>query len=184
MTPTGLVLAAGQGRRYGGPKAFVRTDAGETWLERTVRRLQEAGCAHVVATLPAGESIDLPGTTGIALPTTDLGQAASLELGLGVLADRGAELAVIMLVDLPDVDARVIRRVLEQTPEDPGALARASYDGRPGHPVVMGSDHLAPMRAGLHGDTGARLYVAGRGPVLVECGDLATGEDEDRPREP
>lgn len=181
MRPTGLVLAAGQGRRYGGPKAFVRTDEGETWLERTAARLHEAGCEHVVATLPAGESVDLPGVTGIALPARDLGQAASLELGLGALADRGAELAVVMLVDLPDVDARVIRRVLEHTPDEPGALARASYAGRPGHPVVMGRDHFAPLRAGLHGDTGARLYVAGRGPVLVECGDLATGEDRDRP---
>jgi CTP:molybdopterin cytidylyltransferase MocA len=61
------------------------------------------------------------------------------------------------------------------------ALARASYHGRPGHPVVIGRAHWSAVAAGASGDAGARDYLAGRDTVLVECGDLASGHDVDEP---
>ncbi|MFC7504207.1 nucleotidyltransferase family protein, partial [Nocardioides sp. GCM10030258] len=61
----------------------------------------------------------------------------------------------------------------------PGSLARATYDGRPGHPVLLGHDHWAAVAAGADGDRGARDYLATHPLELVECGDLATGHDVD-----
>jgi CTP:molybdopterin cytidylyltransferase MocA len=59
------------------------------------------------------------------------------------------------------------------------SLARATYDGRPGHPVLIGKDHLGPLRGTLHGDVGARAYLDAHDVLAVECGDLATGADVD-----
>jgi CTP:molybdopterin cytidylyltransferase MocA len=64
---------------------------------------------------------------------------------------------------------------------DPAAVARAAYDGVPGHPVLLGRDHWAGVLASAAGDRGARDYLATRPVVLVECGDLATGRDQDTP---
>ncbi|MBW3646237.1 MAG: NTP transferase domain-containing protein, partial [Actinobacteria bacterium] len=43
----GLLLAAGQGRRMGGPKALLEV-AGERLVRRGIRLLDEGGCAPVV----------------------------------------------------------------------------------------------------------------------------------------
>ncbi len=48
----GLVLAAGGGRRYGGPKALVHHE-GSLLVERAVRTVRDAGCAPVVVVLGA-----------------------------------------------------------------------------------------------------------------------------------
>jgi CTP:molybdopterin cytidylyltransferase MocA len=60
-------------------------------------------------------------------------------------------------------------------------LARAAYDGTPGHPVLIGRDHWAGVIATSTGDRGARDYLKRREVVLVECSDLATGRDVDTP---
>ena len=61
-----------------------------------------------------------------------------------------------------------------------GDLARAAYDGVPGHPVLLGRDHWAGVVASATGDRGARDYLAAHDVDLVECGDLATGVDVDQ----
>ena len=84
------------------------------------------------------------------------------------------------LVDLPDVDADVVRRVLDGGDTE-DVLSRAAYDGVAGHPVVLGRGHWAGVEAVATGDRGARDYLSGREVRLVECGDLATGRDVDHP---
>jgi CTP:molybdopterin cytidylyltransferase MocA len=59
-------------------------------------------------------------------------------------------------------------------------LRRAAYDGRPGHPVLLGRDHWTGVVAAATGDQGARTYLTTHDVELVECGDLATGDDVDR----
>jgi CTP:molybdopterin cytidylyltransferase MocA len=59
------------------------------------------------------------------------------------------------------------------------ALARASYHGRPGHPVVLGRSHWVAIAETARGDSGARDYLATHAAALVECGDLASGVDVD-----
>jgi CTP:molybdopterin cytidylyltransferase MocA len=108
------------------------------------------------------------------------GMSASLAAGLRAVT---ADAALVHLVDLPDVGATVVRRVLEHGGRSRNTLVRAAYDGRPGHPVLVGADHLAPLLATLAGDEGARAYLEDHGVLIVECGDLATGADDDLPRD-
>ena len=62
------------------------------------------------------------------------------------------------------------------------ALVRAVFDGRPGHPVYVGADHLDALLATLDGDRGAGPFLTGHPDLrTVECGDLATGRDVDEP---
>ncbi|MGA1145657.1 MAG: NTP transferase domain-containing protein, partial [Candidatus Nanopelagicales bacterium] len=50
----GVVLAAGEGKRFGGPKAPFEYD-GERLVDRAVRVLREAGCDPVFVILGAWE---------------------------------------------------------------------------------------------------------------------------------
>ena len=177
----GLLLAAGAGRRMGTPKALVHDADGTSWLRRSVAALLDGGCTpvHVVLGAGAEEALtllaDLPVEVVVA-DDWDEGMGASLRAGLLAVGDTDAVL--VSLVDLPDVGAPVVARVLAAG-TGRAVLARAAYDGEAGHPVLLGADHLAPLVATLHGDVGAKPYLAAHEVALVECGDLATGADRD-----
>lgn len=184
----GILLAAGEGRRMGRPKALVRDADGASWLLRSCAVLDEGGCDQVVVVLGAGAAearallADVP-VDVIVAPDWSRGMSASLRAGLGFLVEGDA--ALLHLVDLPDVGPEVVARVLEAglaaAGDDPGdALARAAYAGRPGHPVLLGRHHWPGVLRSAAGDEGARSYLAEHAPLLVECGDLATGADVDR----
>lgn len=207
----GVVLAAGAGRRMGRPKALLRdphTDL--TFVERAVSDLYAAGLGRIVVVTGAdGEEVALvlrPATwsmpfrhrrrrhrVGVFLveaPDWEEGMGASLRSGLEALDEVASESSAVLvtLVDLPDVGPSVHRRLMDtaHAATRPGGdlragLWRAAYEGRPGHPVLLGRDHWAGVWEAARGDRGARDYFADHPPTLVECGDLATGCDVDTP---
>lgn len=176
---TGLLLAAGAGRRMGTPKALLHEPDGTSWLRRAVQALTQGGCEQVYVVLGAAVAEarplldDLPVEIVVADGWAE-GMGASLRAGLAAVEPVGGVL--VSLVDLPDVGAEVVARVLATE----SGLARAAYEAKPGHPVLIGVDHLEPLMATLHGDVGARSYLEAHDVTLVECGDLATGVDVDR----
>jgi len=102
---------------------------------------------------------------------------------MGGVAEPPIDAALVMLVDLPGVGTEVIARVLgaARSGDVRSALLRAAYDGRPGHPVLLGADHWAGVCAAAEGDRGARDYLSARAVRLVECADIGNGIDVDRP---
>ena len=167
----------------GRPKALVHDADGTSWVQHAVEVLQDGGCTGVTVVLGAGadEAVSLLDGLGVDVVVAHewaTGMSASLRAGLESLRGSDAEAAVVSLVDLPDLTAAVVRRVLSEREGDE-ALVRASYHGRPGHPVVLGRAHWASVSDVADGDTGAKQYLADHGAVLVECGDLAGGMDVD-----
>ncbi len=187
MTVTGILLAAGAGSRMGRPKALMVDGDGTSWIARAIRQLRDGGCDDVVVVLGAGADEAKAFLAGdVAVVVADDwadGLSASLRAGLRAIEASDGEVAVVSLVDLPDVTAAVVRRVLAAG-ADRAVLSRASYDGRPGHPVVLGRDHWAGVAETAVGDQGAKTYLAEHGAIEVECGDLATGRDVDGPPRP
>ncbi|MBB3327505.1 CTP:molybdopterin cytidylyltransferase MocA [Friedmanniella antarctica] len=152
------------------------------WVRRAADVLTDGGCDRVLVVVgAAGDEVAAlldPGTTVVPCPDWADGMSASLRTGLRATS---ADAVVVHLVDLPDVGAAVVRRLLEQGGRGRDALARAAYGGRPGHPVLVGADHVEPLLASLGGDRGGRAYLDRHGVRAVECGDLATGRDDDGP---
>lgn len=179
----GLLLAAGAGRRMGMPKALKRDPDGTSWLARSVDVLLDGGCDAVTVVLGAcgGWSAQPKGGVDHVLcPDWEQGIGASLAFGLGELTPGEADVALVHLVDLPDVNALVAQRLLSPLPER-DSLRRAVYEGVVGHPVVIGRDHWGPLVEELAGDRGAGPYLRRGRAEQVECGDLATGRDVDFP---
>ena len=179
---TGLLLAAGAGSRMGMPKALV-----PGWLPSAVDVLLDGGCVRVVVVLGAhaGQARLLVPPAAAVVVAHDWadGMSHTLRAGLVALEVGDAPAALVHLVDLPDVTADVVRRVLAVGARE-DVLARATYDGRPGHPVLLGRDHWPGVIEEAEGDRGARGYLAARDVIAVECGDLAGGHDVDIPDGP
>jgi nicotine blue oxidoreductase len=174
-TAAGLVLAAGEGRRFGSPKAPYVLD-GERLVDRAVRLLRAVGCDPVLVVLGAWQG-DVPQATTVVNEGWPEGMGSSLRVGLGALAETTAEQVIVTLVDLPGLTEEALRRVLASGSE----LAAATYDGERGHPVIFGRAHWEAIAASATGDRGARAYLAEHAAEvdLVEVGDVATGHDLD-----
>ncbi len=182
----------------GGPKSLVHDGDGTSWLARSVAVLEDGGCDGVTVVLGAGSDratalLTNQGFLGdvVVADDWDEGMGASLRAGLRHLGSTGAMVALVSLVDLPDVGADVVARLVARFDASPaahpsrgagapgGVLERAAYAGVPGHPVVLGRDHWSGVTGTAAGDRGARDYLSAHAVTLVECGDLATGADVD-----
>ncbi|WP_092632584.1 nucleotidyltransferase family protein [Actinopolyspora mzabensis] len=185
----GVVLAAGEGRRFGMPKALVRYH-GSLLVERAVSVLRAAGCEPVLVVLGAAaeritETAELAGSVPVTNPDWRGGMGSSLRTGLTTLRDseRSSDVtsALILPVDMPGITEIAVRRVSEYAAPD--ALAAASYHGERGHPVLLGRLHWDGVRDAARGDRGARDYLRAREVVLVACEDVSEAFDIDSPED-
>ncbi len=185
----GLLLAAGAGRRFGVPKGLLRDADGVPWVERAAGRLVQGGCGPVVVVVGARAAEVAALVPPRLVPPRDVveaagwpeGMGASLRAGLVALAARtpAPDAVLVGLVDMPGTTVDVVRRMVAAAEAGPSVLARAAFDGVPGHPVLLGREHWAGARAAASGDAGARGYLQARAVRLVECGDVGSGADID-----
>lgn len=193
----GIVLAAGQSRRMGVPKASLRV-AGETFLERAVRVLQEGGCQQIIVVLdpdPACrqllERVGLPGLRPAWGGGADTEQIDSLRAGLRGLPS-GTEAAVVLPVDHPRVEPGTIAALIGAFRDRGAPIIVPVLDGARGHPVLFGAAVFDELLSGrppegarsivhLHEDDLEEVVVSDPG-VLVDVD--TPGDYEDHMGEP
>lgn len=147
-----IVLAAGTGKRLGGPKALLAWPAGKG-------REVPLAVAHAEARLAAESARVLVVTRktmmkplfghvqpGLDLLVSDapdeLGPAGSIAYAVPRLGD--AEIVVVAPVDAPPAKAETVAKMIARLEAEPALLAaRPVYHGRAGHPVVLRRAALA-----------------------------------------
>jgi CTP:molybdopterin cytidylyltransferase MocA len=130
-----------------------------------------AGAEEVLA------RVDLHGADAVVCERWAEGQSASLACGLAELS--GCDAVVVTLGDQPLVSADAIRRVIAGRREGVAAV-RATYDGLPGHPVLLERRLFERMRD-VTGDHGARNLLMSTHTREIPCDDLGGGQDVDTP---
>lgn len=182
MTVAGLLLAAGAGRRMGGPKALLRLD-GSTLLERGVAVLAAAGCEPVVVVLGAAADdvralVDADVVVARDWPE---GVGASLRAGLAALESRVCAACVVTLVDQPLISVDAVRRLLDVTGHSDVAVA--TYGGEPQHPVLLDRLVWSEVAALAVADVGARAWMRAHPTRVlpVACDGLGSPVDIDTP---
>jgi CTP:molybdopterin cytidylyltransferase MocA len=171
----GVVLAAGEGKRFGGPKAPYEYED-ERLVDRAVRVLREAGCDPVFVILGAWEG-QVDNALVIVNHGWEEGMGSSLRIALKwVNATTEADYALITLVDLPGLTAAAVERVIQA----PDGIAVATFKGERGHPVRLPRALFRELIDTVAGDEGARAFLVDRDDVhYVEVADVATGTDLD-----
>jgi molybdenum cofactor cytidylyltransferase len=180
-----IVLAAGEGRRFGAHKQLAEL-AGRPLLEHALASAAAASLRRVVVVLGSGAeeiagAVDLHGAEPLVCERWREGMAEPLKTGIDAVSDLDA--AVVLLGDQPLVGAAAIERVIGARRR--GAIAvRATYGGEPSHPVLLERRLFADV-AMLSGDAGARHLLAERADAVVEvfCDDVADPLDVDRPED-
>jgi len=171
-----VVLAAGEGRRYGGLKQLHEID-GRPMLERVLGILEATGPEDRVVVLGARagtilERVDLHGARPVVNDRWDAGQAASLHTGLKALPGS-AEWALVVLGDGPGLDPRAVERMLASAQPGDDAIRAADYGQGRSHPVL-----IPRSRFGEIPGSGERP-VRGLEAEAVDCRDLDAPGDVD-----
>ena len=161
---SGIVLAAGESRRMGSPKALLDYQ-GHTFIENICAAFLTAGVDELIVVLGAHEHEAQiravvpkhPALRIVLNPRYRLGQLSSLMVGIHALSHE-SEAAVVNLVDHPLIKPETIQVLLASFVADPLPIIIASYQGRRGHPVlfsrrVYGEILAAPL------DKGAKVVV-------------------------
>ncbi len=179
MAPAGIVLAAGASRRFGGVKQLAEL-RGRPLLSYAVEAMLAVPALEPVIVVlghAADEitsAIDFGSATVVVAAAWDHGQAASLQRG--VIAAGDADAVVITLGDQPFITPQVIAGALDQLAGHDAV--RTTYDGKPGHPVVL-SRRVMDAVGGLSGDTGARDLLSRFRVREWEAGHLCSAADID-----
>ena len=176
----GLVLAAGEGRRFGGAKLAADLDGASVLDHAIAAMLAVPAIERVLVVLGAhadqvSRRSDLAAIETLTCGRWSEGISASLRAGVAELAE--AEAIVITLGDQPLITAQVIGAIVDRL-DDRLPAARATYAGRPGHPVLIKRALFAQVES-LRGDQGARDLLAAAGVREVECGHLCVSRDLD-----
>jgi molybdenum cofactor cytidylyltransferase len=171
-----VVLAAGEGRRFGGLKQLHSVD-GRPMLERVLETLARTGPEHRVVVLGARagtilERVDLHGAEPVICDDWGAGQAASLHAGLAALP-TAAGWALVVLGDGPDLDPRAVARVSAAAHPGDERIAAADYGAGRSHPVL-----IPRARFGEIPERGERP-VRGLEAEPVDCRDLTPPGDVD-----
>jgi len=182
-----VLLAAGQGSRFGRPKALVELD-GQTLAERGIGMLRAGGADPVLIVIGAAQ-VDLAPEYQVRTVGNDdwrTGMGSSLRAALHALADPdvGPDVgaAVVALADQPLVGAEAVSRLIAAHRAG-ASVAVAAYDGRPRNPVLLAREHWPEVMSMATGDQGARAFLRARPDLvtLVECGDTGRPDDIDTP---
>jgi len=188
----GVLLAAGEGARFGQPKALVELN-GQTLAERGVGLLR-AGGADPILVVTGAVPLELDGTLTVDNPQWRTGMGSSLRAALQALTGAGAGpgagagsgrdvgAVVVALADQPLVGAEAVARLIAAY-RDGASVAVAAYDGQPRNPVLLAREHWPEVIATATGDQGARTFLRTRPELvtLVECGDTGRPDDIDTP---
>ena len=174
MSNYAVILAAGPSRRMGQPKALLEL-GGSSLLQRTIGVARGADFQPLVVLGADAESVakETGDAQTISNPNWKDGMGTSIARGISALPDQ-AEHAVIMAVDQPEVDAGLLRDLLDGCTGGADACATRYPDGNLGVPTCF-SSALFDELSRLDGDRGAKkLLHADRWRVDSVDGDGKT----------
>jgi CTP:molybdopterin cytidylyltransferase MocA len=154
---TGIVLAAGAGRRLGRPKADVVL-GGQRLVDRAVQTLLAGGCAEVMAVLRP-EQAGAAGARTVVNSKPDRGMGSSLRCALAALRSSESEACVVLLVDLVGVQPSEVAAVIGRYRAGAGIVA-VRRAGVRSHPVLVSRPWYAELAAAATGDQGGRDFFA------------------------
>jgi len=157
----GIVLAAGEGRRFGGPKALADWH-GRPLVRHIAALARRAGLDPVIVVVGARAGAVRQALAGLPVevvenPDWPEGMSRSLQAGLQALP-AGVEAFVLLQVDQPLVRPRWLRQLIEAYRATGRPMVVGAVEGE-ARPPALFARPLFPALMALRGDQGGRALV-------------------------
>ncbi len=165
------ILAAGESRRMGSPKALL-SYRGKTFVEHLleVTRHPRVGIRRVV--LGAGaqaicDELNLEAKMIVLNPDWPKGQLSSIHAALRSLPPDSTGGIILCPVDHPIISAALVSQLIEKFDSSGEAIVLPAFRGRRGHPAIFRA-RLYPELLDASLDVGARQVVWARSADVAE----------------
>jgi molybdenum cofactor cytidylyltransferase len=175
------ILAAGESRRMGFPKALMEV-RGATFVENLLRATEHPRIGVRRVVLGAGAPdiqarLGLTDAQVIVNPGWEAGQLSSIQSAVRDFLPFDPEAIIICPVDHPLISPRLVAALIQAFDLQAPAVTLPTYQGRRGHPVIFRRDlfdELQQASAGIgarqvvwaHADDIAEVAVEEEGVVL------------------
>ena len=165
MKAVAIILAAGEARRMGYPKALIEHEGGKSFLQSLASTFGKAGCTIIgVIGKDAGAVRDQhPAIHLVENERWRDSQLCSVRTGLEVALEEGADMVLIHPVDMPALRASTLKSLIKALGDSLEGL-RPEFDGAPGYPIVLSRAAAERLREKDQGET--QLEGALRGMQL------------------
>jgi molybdenum cofactor cytidylyltransferase len=132
-----IILAAGEGKRMGMPKALLEYEKGKSFLAQLASTYRKADVdpRAVVGFQAAEVSAHHPDIEVVENPRWSEGQFSSIRAGLRSVLAEGAEAIFIHPVDMPALRSSTVKSLLERLEGHDAVVPE--FEGLPGHPLLL-----------------------------------------------
>ncbi|HLA90011.1 MAG TPA: NTP transferase domain-containing protein [Gemmatimonadaceae bacterium] len=165
-----VIVGAGAGRRFGGPKAIATLSDGRRFLDAVSETAMHAGLDPIVAVLPPGVAA-FPSVRVVVNPDPESEQIVSVRFGLAQLTSAPVIAAMIWPVDHPLVELESVLAVLDGARRTNAPIAVPVHEGRRGHPTFFHRDVWRELMTVADGGARAVLRTGRERVCEVEVPD-------------
>lgn len=182
-TVLGVLLAAGGSSRFGERNKLLADVRGTPIVRRAACTLLDSRVSRVVAVLGHQPNAvrDALADLDVAFVENDSyeqGLSTSVEHGVRVAAESGADAAVFLPGDMPFVDGATVDSLVDVFHADVADAVAPAFGTQRGNPVLFGRMHFDALRA-VSGDVGGRRILLDSGGALLETDDVGIRRDID-----
>ena len=137
MNAVAVLLAAGEAKRMGHPKALIEHEGGRSFLQSLASTFGKAGCRVLGVVGRDAEAVRAqhPAVELVDAPAWQEGVLATIKAGLRAALDEGADAVLVHPVDMPTLRATTLKSLLKSTPDGTGL--RPEFEGAPGFPLIL-----------------------------------------------
>jgi len=181
----GIVLAAGESRRFGQPKQLLDFQ-GQPFVRAVAQNALTAGLSPVIVVTGANADQIEAAIQGLPVEIVRndnwaAGQSTSIQAGIGALP-VAVGTALFLLADQPQIGPEVLRALVERHAAGlPPILAPLVADRR-ANPVLFDRTTFADLRS-VHGDMGGRALFSKYPPAYLPWHDERLLIDVDTPED-
>ncbi len=164
-----VVLAAGAGTRFGGPKQLALWQ-GRPLLLHVIEQALASSCNEIIVVLGAHFDRIAPYLQGLPLtivyqPHWQQGQSASMQAGLAACQPRTGAVC-FFLGDQPRLPSDLVNQMISTHQQSAASIIVPRHRGRRGNPVLF-DRRLFPALHNIRGDQGGRALFAAAGDDIV-----------------
>jgi molybdenum cofactor cytidylyltransferase len=159
---TAVILAAGESKRMGSPKALLLYHD-KTFLEHLLDITRHPKIGSQLIVLGAGaeaisEHVGLNPEQVVVNPDWQNGQLSSIKAAVKSIGSKPTDGVLLCLVDHPLITSSLVHELVETFHRTGKAIVVPTFHGKRGHPVIFGSK-LFPELLAAPEETGARSVV-------------------------
>jgi molybdenum cofactor cytidylyltransferase len=168
MKAVAIILAAGEPRQLGHPKALLEHEGGRSFLQSLASTFGKAGCAVLGVVGHEAEKVRAqhPAVQLVDSEQWRQGPLQSVKAGVGAALEEDAELVLVHPVDMPALRASTLKTLIKKAEEGNGL--RPEFEGAPGWPLVLTRSGAEALLKGGAKDVEAAVKALGLERVSVK----------------